>query len=313
VTEDRVNEESAGAYVQNTFAWEHWLRSVVAIREDAYFFDVTDEDLPINSGTKTAAIASPKATLIAGPWYKTEYYLNAGLGFHSNDARGVMQREDPTTGQAVTPATPLVRIRSAEIGMRTDAVDDVHSTLGVFWVQADNELVLDADIGTTVPSGSATRRYGVEWSNYYKPKDWLNIDWDLSYTNARYTDYVPAEGGGFGRYIPDSIPWVATAGVTTRLTTHIFTTLRMRYFSNRPLNEDDTVQSGASMMVNARIGYQGRSWEVHVDLLNILNRKDADQSYYYQSQLKGEAAPVDDVMIHPAEPFGVRCEVECFF
>ncbi len=312
VSNDKANEESAGVYLQNTFAWTTKLRSVLGIREDGYFFDVASDN-PLNSGTRTATIASPKATLIAGPWAKTEYYLNAGLGFHSNDARGVMQHVDPTSGDPVAPATPLVRVKSAEIGMRTDAIPEVHSTLGAFWLVADNELVFDADIGTTVPSGSATRRLGVEWSNYYKAKDWLSVDWDLSYTYARFTDYVPAEGGGFGRYIPDAIPWVATCGVTTKITEQIYTTLRMRYFSNRPLNEDDTVQSGASLMVNARIGYQGSAYEVHLDLLNLLNRKDADQSYYYQSQLRGEAAPVEDVHIHPAEPFGVRAEVTWYF
>jgi hypothetical protein len=312
VTDDKANEESAGVFLQNAFTWAPKLRSVIGLREDGYFFDV-DSDNPQNSGTKLAAIASPKATLIAGPWDKTEYYLNAGLGFHSNDARGVTQHVDPTTGDPVAPATPLVRVKSAEIGMRTDIIPDLHSTVGVFWLVADNELVFDADIGTTVPSGSATRRIGVEWSNYYMMGDVLKVDWDVSYTNARYTDYVPAEGGGFGRYIPDAIPLVATLGVTTKLTQHIYTTVRMRYFSNRPLNEDDTVQSGASMMVNARIGYQETSWEAHIDILNLLNRKDADQSYYYQSQLRGEAAPVEDVHIHPAEPFGIRGEVAWYF
>ena len=41
-----------------------------------------------NSGTSRKAMVSPKLSLIIGPWYNTEYFVNAGYGYHSNDARG---------------------------------------------------------------------------------------------------------------------------------------------------------------------------------------------------------------------------------
>ena len=55
---------------------------------DHYRFDV-DSDSPANSRQRHAT-ASParSSSLIFGPWAKTEFYVNAGSGFHSNDARG---------------------------------------------------------------------------------------------------------------------------------------------------------------------------------------------------------------------------------
>jgi hypothetical protein len=43
-----------------------------------------------------------------------------------------------------------------------------------------------------------------------------------------------------------------------------------------------------------------------VDVLNLLDRKYNDIEYCYATQLAGEAAPVNDKVIHPGEPRSVR-------
>jgi hypothetical protein len=83
---------------------------------------VTSLSTPENSGDVSAGIWSPTLSLVFGPWAKTEYFANAGCGFHSNDARGVTIRIDPATGDPVDPATPLVRSKGAELGLRTEAI-----------------------------------------------------------------------------------------------------------------------------------------------------------------------------------------------
>jgi hypothetical protein len=312
VEDDRVDESSVAVYGESRIAWTPWLRSVIGLRGDLYSFAV-DSDDALNSGSRSAAIASPKGTLIVGPWERTEFYLNAGLGFHSNDARGVVQKVDPSTGLPVSPATPLVRSKGAEIGARSDAIDDVHSTLGLYVIELDSELLIDGDTGVPVPTVSPTRRLGLEWSNSARVGSWLLLDGDVSYTYARFVDDVPAEGGGYGRFIPGAIPVVLTLGGTSFLSDTIYTTLRLRFFSRRPLNETDSVESTPSAEVNARIGYRRGGFEAHLDLLNLLNRRDDDQSYYYQSQLRTEAAPVEDIHVHPNEPFEIRGEVSYAF
>jgi len=312
VRQDRVEEDSVGLYGDDTTTWTPWLRTIAGLRGDIYHFDV-NSDNPVNSGQRTAEILSPKASVVFGPWDDTEYYINGGLGFHSNDARGVVEKVDPVTGAAVSPATPLVRSKGAEIGARTEAVPGLISTLGLFFLDLNSELVFDGDTGTTDASSARTRRIGLEFTNAIRPFPWLNCDADFAYTRARYQNPVDAEGGGTGRYIPNSIPYVATIGAEIQLPRHFYVGSHLRYFSHRPLNESDTAQSGVSFMWNARIGYRDPHWEAHVDLLNILDRTDADQSYYDQSQLRGESAPVDDVEIHPSDPFEVRGEASYTF
>jgi hypothetical protein len=56
-------------------------------RADAYAFDVSSSN-SANSGTRTAGIVSPQASIAYSPTTSTELYVSGGFGFHSNDARG---------------------------------------------------------------------------------------------------------------------------------------------------------------------------------------------------------------------------------
>ena len=292
---DDVTESSAGIYAMANYQLNPWLRVQPGLRADGFNFKV-DSDTPANSGSETAGIVSPKLSMIFGPWAQTEYYANAGMGFHSNDARGVTITEDPVTGLAASSVDPLVRTYGFELGARTEAVPTVTSTLALFFLHSDSELIYVGDAGTS-EAGPATKRYGIEWSTYWRPNDWLTIDNELTLAQGKFI------GAGAADEIPGAVPITVNAGVTVGHKEGIFGTLRGRYFGKRPLTEDGSVESSASFQVNSRIGYRKNDWEVSVDCLNLLGRKDNDIEYYYASRLHGEAAGgVDDIHLHPAEP-----------
>ena len=79
---------TAGAYAENQIEWMPWLRTTVGLRADGSLYRVTDKLDSRNSGTANAGLVSPKGTVTLGPWGGTEVYVNAGTGFHSNNARG---------------------------------------------------------------------------------------------------------------------------------------------------------------------------------------------------------------------------------
>jgi outer membrane receptor protein involved in Fe transport len=87
ISESRVKEGSIGAYLENTVQWREWLRTTAGLRYDRYRFDV-DSNIAENSGKVSAGTTSPKFSVVLGPWAKTEFFVNYGEGFHSNDARG---------------------------------------------------------------------------------------------------------------------------------------------------------------------------------------------------------------------------------
>jgi TonB dependent receptor-like, beta-barrel len=167
IRQDDVIQSSGALYFQTSVLWTPKVRTTAGLRGDLYHFDVRSDD-PANTGTRTARLASPKLSLILGPWSNTEVYANWGWGFHSNDARGSVQTRDPRTGEAVDPVNPLVRARGGEVGVRTVAGGRFHSSLAVWRLDIASELVFVGDAGTTEAS-RPSRRLGVEWSNVYTP------------------------------------------------------------------------------------------------------------------------------------------------
>ena len=282
VREDRVKEGSAGFYFENTAYWQPTLRTVLGVRHDAYRFDV-------NSDKVTAHRTSPKLSIILGPWAGTEYFINYGGGFHSNDARGVVQ--------AVDPATPLVATRGAELGVRSEWLPGLQTSLSLWTLDIDSELVFAGDSGQTEASRPSRRR-GVEWTSHYIAAPWLLFDLDLSASRARYRQDDPA-----GNYVPESLSKVASFGVTVRDLDRWQGALEVRYFGQRPLIEDNSVRSKSTTLVYGRIGYQlTPRTRVTLDGFNLLNRKASDIDYYYASRLPGEPAEgVNDSHFHPVE------------
>ncbi|TAI66503.1 TonB-dependent receptor [Bradyrhizobium sp. Leo170] len=309
VRQDRVQEGNVGLWADTTARWTDWLRTTVGIRED-FFAGHVFSDTPQNSGNAQAAMTSPKAGIVLGPWYKTEFYGNAGYGLHSNDIRGATITVDPTDKVTPLDRVPLlVRSKGAEVGIRTKAIEGLTSSLAVFVLDFDSELLFVGDAGTTEPS-RPSRRVGVEWTNQYKPLPWMRLDVDLAYTRARFTDFDPV-----GNFIPGAPAWIASGAVTFGRETGWFGALTARYFGPRPLIEDDSVRSQSSLIFNARAGYQfDNGMRLQLDVLNLFNANTNQIEYYYLSRLPGE--PIDGVAdrhIHPAEPLAVRLTLAARF
>lgn len=309
VRDDRVQEGNVGLWTDTTTRWTDWLRTTVGIREDVFAGHVFS-DTPQNSGSAQASTASPKAGVVLGPWYGTEFYANAGYGLHSNDIRGATITVDPNDKVTPLDRVPLlVRSRGAELGLRTKPVEGLTSSLAIFVLDFDSELLFVGDAGTTEPS-RPSRRVGVEWTNQYKPLPWMTVDLDVAHTHARFTDFDPA-----GAHIPGAPAWVASGAVTLGRDTGWFGALKARYFGPRPLVEDDSVRSRSSLIFNARAGYIfDNGVRMQLDVLNLFNAQTNQIEYYYLSRLPGEPIEgVADRHVHPAEPLAVRLTVAAKF
>ncbi|MDN2716064.1 TonB-dependent receptor [Janthinobacterium sp. SUN120] len=298
--QDHIVESSIGVYGENSTRWSRWLRTVAGLRADAYRFDVRS-DRAANSGTASDHLFSPSLSVIAGPWRDTEAYLNIGNGFHSNDARGTTITVDPKTGEAADKVTPLVRSRGLELGLRSAAIAGLQTSLSLYRLDFDSELLFIGDAGAT-EAGRPSRRYGVEFSSYYKAASWLSLDLDLAYARARSRGSDPV-----GDFIPGAIEGVAQLAMTVTPPGPWSGSLRLRYFGPRPLIEDNSVRSAASVGLNGRIAYQiDKTLRVEVEGYNLANRRDSAIDYYYASRLPGEAQPVDDIHFHPVESRSLR-------
>ena len=295
-----------------------WFRAIVGLRGTAYYFDVQSSNVA-NSGTSSAGLLLPKATLTFGPWAKTELFLNFGEGYHSNDARGVTATVDVKTGEAITRVTPLARSLGWEVGVRSEIVPHLQTSLNFWMLDLDSELVWAADDGTTSPS-AATRRLGVEWANSYHPLPWLIFDLNLAWSEAFFTADDPGTGELKGQPVPEAIAWTLAAGVTVRRLGPWSAGLFVRYFGPRVLCTEGTcgvaggptnatpIRSPASTQLNAQVSFEvTKSVQLTLEILNVLNLAANDITYYYPSRLPRERPEgVWDFMVHPAEPIQLR-------
>lgn len=304
VRADRVHQSSIGAWMSVESRWRPWLRTSIGTRGDGYHFDV-QSDRAGNSGIRTTLLASPKASIMLTPATGLELYAGGGLGFHSNDARGTTIHTDPATGEAVEPVDPLVRSRGGEVGMRFSGAHDLRTTLSLWTLRLDSELLFVGDAGTTEPQGRSGRT-GITIANFWRPVRALAVDGDLSFTRARYLD-APASA----RAVPGALESVIAAGAQwTPWTTGPTAVVRLRHFGAHPLIEDNSVRGRSTTLVNAGLGVPIGNVRVTATVLNLLGNRGRDVQYYYASRLPGEpAGGIEDVHFHPVEPRQLRIGV----
>ena len=306
--QDSVKQTSYSAFVSQRTSWTDWYRTEAGVREDFFDFKV-NSNLTANSGSAGDHIASPKLTMVFGPWGKTEYFLDWGRGFHSNDARGATIKVDPS--DSVTPAdsvTPLVKATGEEIGFRTAIVPHLQLSASLWTLELDSELLFSGDGGTTEAS-RASRRTGIELSAYYTPIAPLIIDADIAFARPRFTDNDPV-----GDRIPNAVERVYSVGASYRSTRGWFGGARLRYLGPTALIEDNSVRSKPTTLVNVDAGYHiTQNISATVTLLNLFDERANDITYYYESQLRGEAAPLNDIHFHPVEPREVRATLAVKF
>ncbi|GAA4011476.1 TonB-dependent receptor [Actimicrobium antarcticum] len=307
--DDHIVESSAALFVENTTRWTDTFRTIAGLRADYFRFDVNSKLTPANSGSANDSKLNPKLNLVFGPWNKTEYYFNVGGGFHSNDARGATISVDPKTGDAADKVSPLVRSKGIEVGLRTEIIPGLQSSLSLYRLDFDSELTFAGDAGTT-EAGRPSRRTGFEFSNYYKPTNWLTIDADVAFARARFRDVDVV-----GQRIPGAVEGVASLALAVDNLGPYFGALQLRYFGPRPLLEDNSVRSQGTATLNGRFGYKlNASTKIELEGYNLTNRRDAAIDYYYASRLPGEpAAGVNDIHFHPIESRSFRVSLNTTF
>ncbi|MDQ6639496.1 MAG: TonB-dependent receptor [Pseudomonadota bacterium] len=316
--ESRVHETTVALYAENQLEWTSWLRSVAGVRADRFHFDVASS-IAENTGKKSAGIVSPKLSLIFGPWQKTETFVNVGYGFHSNDARGATERvkpkefaADPADPSAiVAPSPALVRSKGGELGLRTEIVPGLQSSLALWQLRLGSELVFSGDAGDTEAS-RPSKRQGIELNNHYIVASWLLFDLDVSASRARFTTDDPSTSG---RFVPGSVDKVVSFGASVIERGPWFGHFQLRYFGPRPLIEDNSQRSKSTTLASLRLGYKlAPGVKVALDVFNLFDKEASDIDYFYASRLKGEpAGGVNDVHFHPVEPRRVRLTLTANF
>jgi hypothetical protein len=189
-------------------------------------------------------------------------------------------------------------------GFRTAVLDRLQLSGSLWFLDLDSELVFVGDAGLTEPNRASERR-GVELSAIYRPLDWVIVDVDYAWSRARFKGDDPA-----GDRIPGAVENVGSVGIVADHPSGWSAGARLRYLGEAPLIEDNSARSDTTTVLNLQGGYRFTPrFRVQLALLNALDSSDNDITYFYESQLPGEAGPVADYHFHPVEPRQLRLSV----
>ena len=275
-----------------------WVRAQLGMRLDNFWFKVT-QDGPATepiSGAASKSMINPKMNWIFTPFTdndiarQTNLFVNMGGGFHSNDARVVVQ----------DAAKALARYWSGELGVRTKLLNKVDFSMSVWNSYLSSELVFVGDEGTFEPSG-ASRRRGIESEVRYDILPWLSLDSDISYTWAKFVN------GDKVRLAPRFLTFT---GLTARHDSGLQARLQMRHIGRRYGIEDGSILTPTSTIFDLFLKYTWKRYDFFMQFQNLANVKWRSAEHVFESRTPNELAAglpgQNGSNYTPGDPFNVR-------
>jgi outer membrane receptor protein involved in Fe transport len=274
ISDNSIQELSVAAYTEASWAPTDKLRLLGGLRGDIYNFDVTAKTPGSFAGNDRESRVSPKVGLAYTLTRAVELYANWGKGFHSNDARGVVNTATPVPG--LSPGTGYEGGARFEIGA-------LKLTAAYWWLDLDSELVFVGDSNAVEPKG-ASRRDGYEVTLFYKPINWLGIDAVYTGSTARYVDNPD------GPYIEGSVESSGEIGIAaTRKNWEA--SARVRYLGPYALTPDNAHRASPEKSLSLRGAYTIRRAQIYGELLNALDEHGKDIVYWYPAYVAGVDPP----------------------
>ena len=299
ISRHAVRESSAGLYTEATWTPIEHLRLTGGLRGDYYDFDVKARIDGVDAGSETDSTVSPKVGAAYALNDRVEFYGNWGKGFHSNDARGVVNTTTPVQG--------LSKGTANEVGARFE-LGAVRITTTYWWLKLDSELKFVGDSNSVEP-GAATRRRGYEIVGFWRPLEWLAMDAVWTGSRARYVDSPD------GVYVAGAVENAGELGVSV-VKDRWEASLRVRHLGEYPLLEDDSVRADPETCLNVRGAWKAEHFTVYAEVINILDDDGKDIVYYYGANVPGldpVGEQVDGRVSRAEEPRTVRFGVKYNF
>jgi outer membrane receptor protein involved in Fe transport len=316
-TADRAKLNDLGLFAEVNVHWTDWLRMTVGLREEVY--SARDRSFTTGfSGSTTQTLLQPKGNIAIGPFWKTELYVSAGRGFHSEDVRGVFGTV-PGEGQpGLLGPTPLLAPADGfEVGMRSDIIPHMQVQVAVFREDFESEQRYVADEGEDTAS-APSRRQGVEFSAQYRPVHWLELNTDLAWSQARYRA-SPATLALFdlgGTYIANAPSFIGSFGILVNDLGPWFGGLQWRKLGAYPISDGDKdPQDKGYSEINLNVGYAfTEHLKAELEVFNLMDARANSSAYFYQTRIApggptpdcDTAAPSTCFQIHPEEPRAAR-------
>lgn len=270
IARNAIKELSLGSFVDAIWYASDALRLNAGLRYDYYDFDVAALNASSQNGNKQDDELFPKFGLAYTPLEHLELYGNWGVGFHSNDARGVVNPVDPIPG--------ISKGTGYEFGARL-SLGDFKFTLANWWLDQDSELIFVGDSNSVEPKGES-KRDGYEFTLFYSPADWFALDASFAASDARYVNNPE------GSHVEQAVEEAAQAGIALRQD-NWDASFRIRYLGPYALDAANTLRGDSLTTANLRVAYHFPSVTLFLEGINLFDSDGREISYYYPAYVKG--------------------------
>ncbi len=275
IAANAIQEASYGAFFEGTWYATDTLRVIGGLRGDYFDFDVSALNPLSVAGTNSDNLFSPKIALAWQAMDDLELYANWGRGFHSNDARGVVN--------AINPIDGMSRGEGKELGARL-TLGDFKFTSSYWWLDQDSELIFVGDSNSVEPKGGSERD-GYELTMFWQPMRWLGVDAVYTQSNANYVNNPD------GKFVEGAVEEAGQIGISASQDNWDLA-LRVRYLGPYALTADNTQRSKALTTVSIRGAWHWDKLTAYAEVINLLDTDKKEIVYYYPAYVPG-LDPVD--------------------
>lgn len=289
-----IDEANAFTYVNTEIKFGK-LTVNPAVRLDYFKFNYRDKLSAVyKSQSESEVKVSPKLNFIYSQNNNLQFFVKSGIGFHSNDARVVVQNN----GKQILPTAI-----GTDVGTIWKPFPKLIVNSALWYLYLQQEFVYVGDAGIIEPSGK-TRRMGADLGLRYQLNDWLYFDADATYTYARSIDEDKGQD-----YIPLAPDLTATGGLSVQNWNGFSGGLRYRYLKSRPANEDNSIVAKGYAIADMNVNYEYKSLTLGVSFENIFNTEWNETQFASESRLQNEPNGVEEIHFTPGTPFFMKARV----
>jgi hypothetical protein len=266
-----------------------------AVRLD-YFNFMYNNNLNTSYETlsKTATIVNPKLNVFFNQNDNLQWFFKSGIGFHSNDARVILQEETDKL---------LPRAYGVDFGNIWKPNQNLILSTAIWYLFSEEEFVYVGDAGIVEPSGES-ERYGVDFGIRYQLTDNIYFDSDATFTRARSLESNAGED-----FIPLAPDFTLAGGLSFNNIRGFSGGLRYRYIDDRPANEDNSIIAEGYFVSDFNINYTIKKTTFGVAIENIFDVAWNETQFATESRLRNEINATEEIHFTPGTPFFAKATV----
>lgn len=240
----------------------------------------------------------PKLGIIYNYNPNLQFYLKSGFSLHSNDARVILSSR-------VKESLPTAF--GQDLGLIWKPYSNLFINAALWNLTLQQEFIYVGDEGIVEPSGR-TRRTGIDLGIRSQLLDWLNVDMDINYANARNIGNEKDED-----YIPLAVGLSSSGGIGIQWKNGLQLDLKYRYIADRPADENNIIVANGYFITDLNLGYKYRSCEFGIQINNLFNTEWNETQFSTLSRLAMESEAVEEIHFTPGSPFFLKGRIKYSF